>query len=417
MENVSLAGRRILHVHTLSVVSGSGIGALRTMQGSANCGAEVGLASAPGGKLETLVRDAGMQFYPIRNFVSELSPFKDFHALWQLDRLFARERFDLVHTHNSKAGFLGRLAARKNHVPVVIHTVHGFPFHEAEKWVLRHLFIALERIAAGWCDQMIAVSQPMVEWAQREKIAPPEKFVKIYSGIEVERFRDQAPRPELKRQFGIEAEELVIGIVSKLWEGKGHEHLIDAMARLLESGYRVKLLIVGDGYLEEKLREKVKSLGIEKAVVFTGFWSNVPEMTAILDVSVLPSFYEGMGRVVLEAMAAGKPVVASRVGGLTELVEDQVSGYLIPPGDVNALVKRLKTLITDPDLRQKMGQEGAHRIRPEHSAETMVKMTHQVYLRHLPPENASTVAYRATPDLARRAGLERQKSGLASHVK
>ena len=129
----------------------------------------------------------------------------------------------------------------------------------------------------------------MVEWAQREKLAPPEKFVKIYSGIEVERFRDQAPSPELKSQFGIEAEELVIGVVSKLWEGKGHEHLIEAMALLLDSGHRVKLLIVGEGYLEEKLRKQVKSLGIEKAVVFTGFWSNVPEITAILDVSVLPS--------------------------------------------------------------------------------------------------------------------------------
>jgi len=152
-------------------------------------------------------------------------------------------------------------------------------------------------------------------------------------------------------------------------------------------------------------------------VVFTGFWSNVPEITAILDVSVLPSFYEGMGRVVLEAMAAGKPVVATRVGGLTELVEDQVSGYLIPPGDVNALVKRLKTLITDPGRRQKMGQEGAHRVGQEHSAETMVKMIHQVYQRHLAPENASTVAPRATPDLARRPGLERQESSLAGRVK
>ena len=417
MGKVSLAGLRILHVHTLPIVSGSGINTALTMQGSSACGAEVGLASAPGGKLEALVREAGMPFYPIRNFVSELSPFKDLHALWQLDRLLAREKFDLVHTHNSKAGFLGRLAARRNRVPIVIHTVHGFAFHEAENWVFRHLFILLERMAARWCDQMIAISQPMLEWAQREKIAPPEKFVKIYSGIEVERFRNQPPRPELKSRFGIEAEETVIGVVSKLWEGKGHEHLIDAMARLLDSGHRLKLLIVGEGYLEEKLREKVKHLGIEKAVVFTGFWSNVPEITALLDVSVLPSFYEGMGRVVLEAMAAGKPVVATRVGGLTELVEDQVSGYLIPPGDVSALVKRLESLITNPDLRQKMGQKGAQRIQQEHSAETMVKMIHQVYQRHLVPEKAITVSHPGAPGLASRPELGRQESGLPTRMK
>ena len=112
-----------------------------------------------------------------------------------------------------------------------------------------------------------------------------------------------------------------------------------------------------------------------------------------------------------------KPVVATRVGGLTELVEDQVSGYLISPGDVDALVKRLKTLITDPDLRQKMGQAGTHRVGQKHSAETMVEMIHQVYQRHLAPENTSTVAPRATPALAGEPGLERQESSLAGRVK
>jgi len=416
MEKVSLAGLRILHVHTLPIVSGSGINTVLTMQGSSDCGAEVGLASAPGGKLEALVRETGMHFYPIRNFVSEVSPFKDLHALWQLDRLLAREKFDLVHTHNSKAGFLGRLAARWNHVPSIIHTVHGFAFHEEENWFFRHLFIVLERMAARWCDQMIAISQPMLEWAQREKIAPPEKLVKIYSGIEVERFRNQPPSPELKSRFGIQPEETVIGVVSKLWEGKGHEVLIDAVARLLDSGCRVKLLMVGEGYLEEKLREKVKHLGIEKNVVFTGFWSDVPEITAILDISALPSFYEGMGRVVLEAMAAGKPVVASRVGGIPEFVEDGVTGYLISPGDVEALVQRLKTLISDSDLRQEMGQRGAERMRHEHSAETMVNRIHQVYQRHWVVENATTSAHRAVPELAGRSELGRQESKLGARL-
>jgi len=416
MEKVSLAGLRILHVHTLPIVSGSGINTLLTMQGSSNCGAEVGLASAPGGKLEMLVGEAGMVFYPIQNFVSQVSPFKDLHALWQLNRLLAREKFDLVHTHNSKAGILGRLAARWNNVPSIIHTVHGFSFHEEESWFFRHLFIVLERMAARWCDQMIAISQPMLEWAQREKIAPPEKFVKIYSGIEVERFRNQTPSPELKSRFGIQPEETVIGVVSKLWEGKGHEVLIDAVARLLDSGCRVKLLIVGEGYLEEKLREEVKRLGIEKNVVFTGFWSDVPEITAILDISVLPSFYEGMGRVVLEAMAAGKPVVASRVGGVPEFVEDEVTGYLISPGDVEALVDRLKTLIGDSDLRQKMGQQGAERMRHEHSAETMVSMIHQVYKRHWVVEDATASAHGAGSELAGGSELGRQESKLGARL-
>ena len=321
-----------------------------------------------------------------------------------------------MHTHNSKAGILGRLAARWNHVPSVIHTVHGFAFHEEESWFFRRLFILLERMAARWCDQMIAISQPMVEWAGREKIAPPEKFVKIYSGIEVERFRNETPSPQLKSRFGIQPEETVIGVVSKLWEGKGHEVLIDALARLLDSGCRVKLLIVGEGDLEERLKEKVKNLGIGEHVIFTGFWSNVPEITAILDISVLPSFYEGMGRVVLEAMAAGKPVVASRVGGIPEFVEDEVTGYLISPGDVEALVERLETLISDSDLRRKMGQKGAERMRHEHSAETMVSMIHQVYKQHRVVGDATASAHRAVPELAGRSEVGRQESKLGARL-
>lgn len=383
MTQISLEGLRILHIHTLPVVSGSGINTFLTMQGSRRCGARVGLACAPGGRLEELVRHADMDFYPIRNFVSELAPLKDLHALWQLDRLVARERFHIFHTHNSKAGFIGRLAARRHRAPIVIHTVHGFAFHEAQNWFLRRVFVLLERAAARWCDEMICISQPMIEWAVKEKIAPPEKLVKIYSGIEVEKFQNSIQNPELKTRFRIAGGDIVIGIVSKLWEGKGHDLLIEAVGRLVKRGYSVKLLIAGEGHLEGKLREKVKRLELGRVVVFTGFWSNVPEITALLHVSVLPSFFEGMGRVVLEAMAAGKPVVATSVGGLTELVEDGITGYLIPAGDVDALTQRLETLLDDHQLREQMGENARGKVTREHSAAAMVERIHEVYARHL----------------------------------
>lgn len=378
-----LHGVRILHVHTLPVVSGSGINTFLTMEGSRRCGADVALAAAPGGRLEDQVRQAGMGFFPIRNFVSELSPFKDLHALSQLLRLLAREKFDIVHTHNSKAGFLGRMAARRNRIPIVIHTIHGFAFHEEESWLRRRMFVNLERLAAHWCDQMIAISQPMMLWAQQEGIAAAEKLVKIYSGIPVERFRSRLPSRKLQTRFGLEPDDVVIGVVSKLWEGKGHTILLEAVAHLVRQGLPVKLLVVGEGHLEDKLKAKVRELKIEERVIFTGFLEDVSEVTAILDISALPSFYEGMGRVVLEAMAAGKPVVASNVGGLTELVENEVTGYLIPPGDVGALADRLERLANDPDKRKEMGDRGSRRVRREHSAEKMVEMIHQVYRDHL----------------------------------
>ena len=393
MEGDSLSELRIVHVHTLPVVSGSGINTLLTMQGSQKCGARVGLAAAPGGSLEDLVRQSDMEFFPIRHFVSELAPSKDLHALWQLDRLMARERFDIVHTHNSKAGFLGRLAVRLNRGPVLIHTVHGFAFHDEESLLCRRMFVLLERMAARWCHQMIVIFQPMMDWAEQENIASREQLVKIYSGIQVEEFRDQPASPELRQKFGIQPDQTVMGLVSKLWKGKGHEVLIEAVSLLVERGFQIKLLIVGEETLELELKKKVQQQGLQDVVVFTGFWSNVPEITAILDIFVLPSFYEGMGRVVLEAMAAGKPVVASGVGGLTELVKDEVTGYLVPAGDVEALAERLEKLISDPDLRRRMGEQGARHVQMKHSSTTMVEMIHQVYQQQLELQKEGTSHY------------------------
>ncbi len=170
MKSSTMKDLKILHIHTLPIVSGSGINTFLTMKGSKDAEAKVGLACAPGGRLHDLVEESEMDFYPIRNFVSELAPLKDIHALIQMIWLLYRKHFDIVHTHNSKAGFIGRLAARFTGVPIIVHTVHGFPFHDAEKKTHRALFILLEKWAARWCDRMIAISQPMIDWANEEGI-------------------------------------------------------------------------------------------------------------------------------------------------------------------------------------------------------------------------------------------------------
>lgn len=377
-----LEGLRILHIHTLPIVSGSGINTFLTMKGSRDQGADVSLACAPGGRLQELVQESGMRFYPIRSFVSPVSPLRDLDALGQLFRLLQRERFDIVHTHNSKGGFLGRLAARLAGSPVV-HTVHGFAFHGQESRLRRRLFVGLERLAAGWSDQLIAISQPMIEWAQHEGIADASRFAKIYSGIELQRFRAAASDPNLKRRLGLQSDSTVIGMVSKLWEGKGHQVLLEAASIMQRRGLEFQILLVGEGQLEAELKAMVRRMGLDQRVVFTGFRPDIAQVTAQLDIACLPSFYEGMGRVALEAMAAGKPMVASAVGGLPELVEDGATGYLFPPGDAGTLSERLERLITDPKLRRSMGEEGARRADERFSASRMVEQIHQVYWRLL----------------------------------
>ena len=370
---------KVLHVHTLPVVSGSGINTFLTMKGLDRNKYQVDLACAPGGALIDKVKEEGLGFFPINHFRQKISPFHDFLALWELTRLMGQKKYDIVHTHNSKAGFIGRLAAKISRIPIIIHTIHGFAFHEYERPPRRVLFILLERLAARLCDKLITISEPLKEWGLRLEIGRPEKYVTIYSGIEVEKFKVNVNIDGKKKELGIKPKEKVIGVVAKLWEGKGHETILEAAPQVIKEIPNVKFLFVGEGYLRETLETYVQELGLSDKVIFTGFRSDIPEITATFDIALLVSLFEGMGRVLLEAMVLGKPVVATKVGGIVDVVKDGKTGILIPPRDADALAKAIITLLKDEELAQRMGETGKRRIDERFSAETMVKKITEVY--------------------------------------
>ncbi|MBN2059672.1 MAG: glycosyltransferase family 4 protein [Deltaproteobacteria bacterium] len=372
---------KILHIHTLPIISGSGINTFLSMKGMDRDIYHVELACAPGGRLIDLVKENGMEVRTFRRLVQPLSPVNDFFTLFAVTLFLIRNRYHIVHTHNSKAGFIGRMAAKLAGVPVIIHTVHGFAFHRQESALRRFLFKNLERTASRWCDKAIFISQPLIEWALEEKIIKEEKIVKIYSGINLDDFKP--PTDDEKRmtrkKWGIGEHDPVIGIVSKLWEGKGHSVLLNAVKELKQDIPDVKLVIVGEGDILNSLEKEAERLGLKDSVVFTGFQMNVSELIATFDVAVLPSFFEGMGRVILEAMAMEKPVVASRVGGIPDLVEPGKNGILTTPGNVLELSGALKKILQDKNLALKMGLEGRKRIRSEFSSEVMVKSINKIY--------------------------------------
>lgn len=372
---------RILHVHTLPVISGSGINTFLSMKGIDRNIYEVELVCAPGGRLIELMNSHQIKVWTFNNLVQPLHPLKDFLALINLTSFLKKNAYHVVHTHNSKAGFIGRLAARLANVPVVIHTVHGFAFHDQEPRWRRALFRNLERVASRWCDKEIFISQPLIDWALKEKIISPDKVVKIYSGIDLNQFQplSEDRKTQIRKEWGIGKDDTVIGIVSKLWEGKGHAILIDAFKQIKQDIKNARLVIIGEGYLYDKLVNQVKLLGIEDSVLFTGFQMDVSGIIGIFDVAVLPSFFEGMGRVILEAMAMEKPVVASRVGGIPDLVDDSVTGYLTVPGNVQELAEALKKILTDRHLTQRMGKEARKRTTLQFSSEVMVESISKVY--------------------------------------
>jgi glycosyltransferase involved in cell wall biosynthesis len=372
---------RVLHVHTLPVVSGSGINTFLTMKRTPRACYETALACAPGGMLNQIVRGAGMTVYEVPHMVQPLHPIKDVLALRQLVRIIREEKIAIVHTHNSKAGFLGRLAGRMAGAPVVIHSVHGFAFHDAESWWRRFLFRRLERMAASWADHTIFISEPMIGWARREGILARTAYSKIYSGIDLSAFQqyERSDRPGLRQELGLGEDDRVIGFVSKLWEGKGHTVALEAMVLVLVAFPRAKLLLVGEGPLAGALQAQSRTLGIESSVVFAGFRTRVAELTWLCDFCILPSFYEGMGRVLLEAGACSKPVVASRVGGIPDVVVDNETGFLVPPGDPEALASAMMRLLEDRDLLARMGARAREYIGEKFDARTMVEEVVKLY--------------------------------------
>lgn len=372
---------RILHIHTLPIISGSGINTFLTMRGMEGTRYESALACAPGGALIELVQRHGMKVETFHSLVQPLQPVMDFKAILDLTRHLRRKPYHVVHTHNSKAGFIGRLSAKLARVPVIVHTVHGFAFHEQEPSWRRLLFRNLERLASHWCDRMIFISQPLVDWALKEKIGSSRRMTRIYSGIEMDRFHpvSETEKNNLRGKWGLRAEDAVIGIVSKLWEGKGHDLLLRAFKEIREAKPHARLVIVGEGYLMESLKDLVRQTGLSDAVIFTGFLEDVPQIIATFDVAVLPSYFEGMGRVLLEAMAMEKPIVGTAVGGIPDLIEQGVNGYLVTPGSEKELASALLKILDDKSLALNMGQAGRRKMTDRFSAESMVRSIQEVY--------------------------------------
>lgn len=298
-------------------------------------------------------------------FVRPLHPWCDGTALLSLWRLMRRQGYDLVHTHTSKAGVIGRLAARLAGVPAVAHTVHGFYVHEnMHPWKAR-FFGSIEWFAGRFADAIFFQSTEDVELARRIAIGTDESRVWIGNGIDLERFRpgllSAAEVTKRRRELGIPAGAKVVGIIALLEEHKDHRTLFEALRLAKPRLGEARLLVIGDGPLRDELPRLAETMGLRGAVLFLGFRRDTPELLSLMDVFVLPSHWEGLPRSILEAMAVGKPVVATDIRGCREEVVDGITGRLFPVGDARALADALAGILMDPDKARAMGEAGRGR--------------------------------------------------------
>ncbi|MEW6334449.1 MAG: glycosyltransferase family 4 protein [Thermodesulfobacteriota bacterium] len=321
----------------------------------------------------------GVRLFCLRHLVRDLRPLSDAAAFFSLVRIIRREKPHLVHTHTSKAGILGRWAAHVCGVPIIVHTPHGHVFWGYfGRWQTR-LFLYLERQTSRITSAIVALTAREKRDHLRFGIAPEAKFAVIHSGVDLQMFRaDRYPPLETKALLGIPVERTVVGTVGRLTLVKGQASLIRAVAELIRRGEKIFLLLVGDGELRKDLEELCVRAGIGQHVRFLGWRPDVARIMAAFDIFCLPSRNEGMGKVLAEAMAMGKPIIASDVGGIPDMVRCRENGILVPAGDIEAWADAIAGLCRDPQERRRMGEAGMGMASRYGSGE-MVKQIDRLY--------------------------------------
>ena len=349
-----------MHVITLLELGGAQQNTLHPVKHLDRSRVRVSLVTGLGGQLDAEARalgEAGVHFEP--DLLREVRPLRDLRALRALVRLFRRDRPDIVHTHSSKAGILGRWAAAIAGVPVVVHSVHGFGFTPGQRPWVRSLFLGSERLTALVTNHFICVSRSNLAEGVRLGLFRRENASLVRSGFDVATFSDgPRDRVALRRELGFEEDAVLVASVGCLKPQKDPATFAGVVARVLEHHPRTRFLIAGDGALRGDLERRLAESKTGHAVRLLGWRDDVPRLLRASDVLLHTSRWEGLPRVLPQAMAAGLPVVATAVDGAPEVVREGDTGFLAAPRDIDALAAAVSRLVADPGLRRRMGSRG-----------------------------------------------------------
>lgn len=379
---------RVTHVITRLIVGGAQENTAASVLGLRNQpGFDVDLisgpTSGPEGSLESSFDRFPGALTITRHLVRPVHPWKDLLAWRELTRLFRQRKPDLVHTHSSKAGVLGRLAAQRAGVPVIVHTIHGPSFGPFQGGLANALFRAAERQAARCTTHFVVVANAMAEQFLAAGIGRPDQFTRIFSGFSLEPFLNTRNDPALRQRLGLGSDEFVVGKIARLFKLKGHDDLIAAAPELIRQCPRIKFLLVGGGPWQRRLESRVRALGLQKQFVFTGLVppASIPALVGVMDVLVHLSRREGIARALPQALAAARPVVAYHCDGAGEVCLENETGFLVAPGDRTRLTERLLELSGNPGLRERLGRRGQELVRDWFPVERMVNDLRALYQR------------------------------------
>ena len=391
---------RIVHIITRLILGGAQENTLLTVDGLHHDYHDdvvlvTGPAEGPEGDLFEQAARRGLKVEVLPELVRPIRPLTDARAYERLRAVIRRFRPDVVHTHSSKAGILGRAAAWREQTPAVVHTIHGLPFGPFENPVKNRLYIELERWAARRCHAIVSVCDAMTTQALAAGVGRPEQFTTIYSGMDAEQFLNPPrPRELIRRELGLAGDEIAFATVARLFELKGHDDIVAIARDVLSVNPKIRFVWIGDGVLREPLKLELRKRKVSHAFILTGLVppGRIPELLAGVDAVIHPSLREGLARVLPQALLVGRPVISYDVDGAREVVLPE-TGVLLKSGDLTGLKAAILRLAAEPDTRAAMGAFGRARFADQFRHETMTRDIRALYERVL----AAQTTGRPTP--------------------
>lgn len=394
-------GYRVLHVITRMIIGGAQENTILTCKGLASCpDFQVTLLSGPtsGPEGRLLMKSSRScreyRFIEFKHLCRDISPAKDLLALISMYHFIKKGKYHIVHTHSSKAGIIGRVAAFLAGVPVIVHTIHGLPFHPYEKAWRNVIYRLAEATCAVLTSRIVAVADSMAFQAHAAGVGARGKFRTIRSGMEIGDFSPANPGhagvseaaaarfAATRRKLGISDEAFVFIKVARLFEFKGHDYLLDAAARLIRDGNNVHILMVGDGVLRENLTKKARTLGIDNHVTFAGLVppEHIPGYLSLADAVVHTSLREGLARVLPQGLLMEKPVISFDIDGACEVIRHGETGLLVKPESVNELADAMSYVMQNPLEARRMALKGRKLCERLYDWRRMVKSIRDMYM-------------------------------------
>lgn len=377
---------KIVHIITRLIVGGAQENTLLSCEGQHDAGHDVTLVTGPAlgpeGSLLPRAQAYGYRVEVIDPMRRAILPGKDYFTYLHLVRRLVEWRPDVVHTHSSKAGILGRWAAARAGVPAVIHTIHGLAFTASTSRAVNNAYKFLERVTAPRTTKIVCVADAMRDQSLAANIGRPDQYVTVYSGMETGPFLSPpVPRAQVRRQLGLEDHHVTIGTIARLFDLKGHDDLLDLAHALCSRWPNLRFLWVGDGSLRPRFEARMQQMQLRDRFIFTGLVppARIPELANAMDLLVHPSRREGLARALPQGSLAGQPVITYDIDGAKEAVIDGTTGYVLPPFDKVQLKDRINRLMSDPVLRQRMGRAGREFALQRFDVKVMVDGLEAVY--------------------------------------